>query len=212
MAASPSGRVSPTDDNSDRSFFETVVVRAAQRSAPAGASASALRGAGARRTRVRAIAQRHQRRISMNATKSTFKSALSLGLLVVGTLFAAAPAGAVTVSGYTGQANVNDSRCMDKWAAQVDNQCSGAITVHFDVPTTASPDHYYAHVWGPYPQTISCWAESWNYDQTYRSYNNPVGNGVAGASTLDLGQIGTLNTHDVVCTMQSGAAVHAIDG
>jgi hypothetical protein len=144
--------------------------------------------------------------------KSILKSVLPLGLFLVGTLLAAAPAGATTVSGFTGQANVASSQCLDKWSSQVDNTCASTVQVHFDIATTASPDHYYAHVYAGSVGAISCWPESWNYDMTSRSYNNPVANGVTGSLTLDLGQINTFNTHSVVCNMGPGTAVHSIDG
>jgi hypothetical protein len=156
--------------------------------------------------------QYQRRSEQMNTTRSTFKLAIPLGLLAVSTVMAPAPASAMTVSGFTADANVPDSACMDKWASQVDNSCSRTIQVHFDVAWPASPDHYYAHVWTGTGYTISCWAESWTYNMDNKYTGQTITATGTSSTTLDLGTISTFNTHNVVCNMGPGSSIHSVDG
>jgi hypothetical protein len=141
------------------------------------------------------------------------KTALPIGMFAVSALLAPPPASALTASGFTAFANVADSACMDKWATQVDNACSRQIQVHFDLATTASPDHFFAHVWAGSGQTISCWGESYDYAMDGSHFMGPTLEDIGlGSLDMDLGTVSIMNTHNIVCNMGPGTAVHSVDG
>ena len=140
------------------------------------------------------------------------KTVLPIGMFAVSALLAPTPASALTSSGFTAFANVADSACLDRWASQVDNTCSRTIQVHYDLATTASPDHFVAHVWAGSGQEISCWGESWNDAMTWRYYGPTVSDIGSGSIDMDLGWVSIFNTHNIVCNMGPGTAVHAVDG
>jgi hypothetical protein len=140
---------------------------------------------------------------------------------VLGVFSASSSARANTVSGFAAFGTQSEMACMDRWDSLVMNSCSGntVINAHFDLGmATASPDHYYAHVWGQGGgfggvDFIQCWGESWSYDNNSRYLGSTVSVGTAtGYYSLDLGNVGTLNTHNVVCSMHPGSYVFAVDG
>jgi hypothetical protein len=121
-----------------------------------------------------------------------------------------------TISGLTGTTDVPDASCAGKWDGAIINICTNkSFDAYFDLgASTASPDHYYAHVFGGlYQNPITCWAESRHYDGSLLRAGPALrAQGSPHNQDFDLGTVDTANTHEVVCIMGPGSSVHAVDG